>query len=164
MNIFSMQKVSPPACMHFAVDTNRRMYLGWSCWGTALFLSPAATGAWMGHLWCTCCMCEECSLCCWGREEAGKIRSSQERGNDNIQREREIGCLGKLQKYYLTGSQCHSTTSLAHCSRHFFQLVSVSHGHKCLPSSTALSLVCFSAASKKTPTAFFLVQFLWIAA
>lgn len=62
---------------------------------------------------------------------------------------------------YLTGSQGHNTTSLAHCPRHFFQLLLVSYGPECLPSA-ALPLVSFSIAINKASTAF--VQFFWTAA
>ena len=103
-------------------------------------------------------VCKEYGLCCWGGEEAGRVRSSQQRGKENKQSERETGYLGKLQTSYLTGSQGQNTTSLAHCPTHFFQLLPVSYGPECLPSSIALPLVNFSIAINKAPTAF--VQFL----
>lgn len=146
--------------VHFAAYASRRMRLGWHCWGPAMSLSPAAAGT--GHLRFTGSVCKEYGLCWWGWEEAGRVRSRQQRGKENKQSERETGYLGKLQTSYLAGSQGHNTTSLANCPRHFFQLLPVSYGRECLPPSSVLPLVYFSITINKALTAF--VQFLWTAA
>lgn len=76
---------------------------------------PAASCSRDGPSPITGSVCKEYGLCCWGREEAGRVRFNRQRGKENKQSERESGYLGKLQTSYLTGSQGHDTTSLAHC-------------------------------------------------
>lgn len=85
-----------------------------------------------------------------GRGREGQIQPAKRKGK---QSERRTGYPGKPQTSYGMVSQGRNTTRLAHCPRHFFQLLWVYYGPKRLPSSAALLLVCFSIAIIKAPNA-----------